>query len=145
MTAVGTYRDFVELLKDMLEHLHPLGRPVTPMFHADVGDRLTTMLVDPTHFEESWPGADDRLIDGFIVPFVREHLPSMVGWTFTAHRWTRAIGADEYDLAMIVVIDRERHETWHAPVLSHRLGGWISWPPNMQQGRLITTIQETLR
>jgi|tagenome__1003787_1003787.scaffolds.fasta_scaffold19666626_2 hypothetical protein len=88
--------------------------------------------------------AEERraLVETAVVPLVREIAPEVVGWTFEG-----VLDGDA--IAVVLVIDRERSETWYAPlarVLGQTLiGDWIPWAPNEQAGTLLTPIQEAMR
>ncbi len=80
------FRDFVEETKDAVHAIAgglAGGRPLTPMLHFESGDNgVQIQAVDHRFFVS--PGGRQRLIEGFVIPLVREHRADKVAWTFTA-------------------------------------------------------------
>jgi hypothetical protein len=160
---VTSYREFTDHTKAAVTELvrgYHSQRPPTPMVHMVVeGGNIDLIAVEDAFFDPEHPERRAELIERFIVPLVRERGVSMVGWSFAARHTRhsvaldhagvpRAAGNEEVDVLAVVVIDRERVETWLAPradLAAGALDAWESLPPNEQQGRLITPIQEALR
>jgi hypothetical protein len=123
------------------------------------GGGVDLIAVEDAFFDPEHPERRAELIEKFIVPLIREREVSMVGWSFGARHTRhsvaldgggvpRAAGSEEVDVLAVVVIDRERVETWLAPradLAAGALAAWEPLPPNAQEGALITPIQEALR
>jgi hypothetical protein len=115
------------------------GRPLPPFLHFHHPDgRDESMHVGlPADREER-----AAMLRTGVAELVRIAGPELVGWTFEGVQGDDAV-------AVVVAIDRERAETWTAPLA--RAGGqtligvFSPWPANEQAGSLITPIQEVLR
>ena len=144
------FRDFVEDTKDAVHAIAgglAGGRPLTPMLHFESGDNgVQIQAVDHRFFLST--GGRQRLIEGFVIPLVREHRADKVAWTFTADV-TDERGT--YEAVVGAFIDAERHEVWAARL--HRppaglpfVGDWHPSPPDTTDGPLlIRPIQEAMR
>lgn len=126
------------------------SRDPTPMVLFQSGDDVQMIAVEAAFFEDA-----DRtveLVERFIVPLVREREPQRVAWAFAAERIEQIVQPSpgpelRSEVVAAVVMDRELHETWIAPLTRAPMtvGEWEVLPPNEQAGRLITPIQEALR
>lgn len=144
-----SYRDFVEALKGLAEHLTDLitgDKAFVPMVHylADGGVPMSSP-VEKGWFEDEHTM---ELIENLVIPTALGVSASAVAWSFCGGIEDRAI-EPAHEAAVLVVIDRERHEVHEARLVRHdnraSLGAWRPWPANQQAGRLVTPIQEALR
>lgn len=151
------FRQFVEQTKDAVHAIAgDVGgeRTLTPMLHLESEAGVHLMPVDPRFFDSI--ETRQRLVQGFVIPLVREHAAFRVAWTFeawaTARDGVRASEADDrHELVVGTFIDRERVEVWQARI--HRppagvpfVGQWEAWEPEATDGPLlITPIQEAMR
>lgn len=141
-----TFREFTDDLTRVAQAVlvrNAHGRTIPSYLHVARRDGR----VDTLHIGlGDTPELRKALIETAVVPLVQDMDPEMVGWTFEGV-------IAEQDALVVVVIDRERAETWLAPLF--RPGeGWpdetvsgtfTAWPANEQTGSLITPIQEALR
>jgi hypothetical protein len=134
------FRDFVEETKDAVRELAGGtrgDRDITPMVHLETEDTGRELIaVDAQFFIK--PGGAEELIEGFVIPLIQERMATKIAWTFTAV-------ADDLRIVVAVVIDRERHETWLAPLFPEGVGEWLGIGPNSTYGLLVGPIQEALR
>lgn len=144
MTEPLPFRQFTEDLQGMTRTVlvrnsskHG-GAPIPPFLHMSRGGHTESQHVGLPD------SAEDRraLVETAVAPLVRELAPELVGWTFEGIM-------DGVDIAVVLAIDRERTETWYAPlarVMGQTLmGDWLPWAPNEQAGTLLTPIQEAMR
>jgi hypothetical protein len=134
------FRDFVEETKDAVRELAGGtrgDRDITPMVHLETEETGRELVaVDPLFFTE--PGGTEDLIEGFVIPLIQERMAIKVAWTFTTT-------ADGLRMVVAVAVDRERHETWLAPLFPEGVGEWLGIGPNSTYGLLVGPIQEALR
>lgn len=125
------------------------GRDITPMVHLETPDgRRELVAVDPLFFTE-----DDgvgELVDRFVVPLVREREATKVAWTFTAtwgaQQLSPTLKVGSIRIVTAVIIDREVHETWLAPIFDGpRVGDWLNLGANSTDGLMVGPVQEALR
>lgn len=147
------FRDFVEQIKDAAEVIAGNirgGRDLTPMLHFDSGHQpggVASIALEPAFFASAESRA--KLVEHIAVPLIEARQPQQVAWTFTGTIGELESDASEEVLAAVVV-DRERHEAWHAQMLRRddappAIGGWRQLPANQQAGFLVTPIQNALR
>jgi hypothetical protein len=136
------FRDFVEETKDAVRELAGGtrgDRDITPMVHLETEETGRELVaVDPLFFTEE--SGVENLVEGFLIPLIQERMAIKVAWTFTS-----ATTTDNLRMAVAVVIDRERHETWLAPLFPEGIGEWLGIGPNSTYGLLVGPIQEALR
>lgn len=157
---MSTFREFANDTKHAYRELvlNLRGsRDPSPIALFQSGDDAPGMHgLDAAFFEN-----DERrreLIDRFIVPMIHELQPDRVAWAFAGWHYEPivrgSVTAEQYErdsmreeVITAVVIDREVHETWIAPLVRAPMtvGEWECLPPNEQAGRLVTPIQEALR
>jgi hypothetical protein len=143
--AVPPFRTFVERLQDMtrtviVRNSSKHGGLTLPAYlHFAMPDGQH----DTQHVGMAGSAEDRReLVRTAVVPLVKALGPEIVGWTFEG-------AMDDVSVAVVVVIDRERAETYYAPLARAMgqtlMGEWLPWPPNQQAGTFVTPIQEALR
>jgi hypothetical protein len=146
----ATFREFADQVKhaygELVRKTH--DRDPTPMVILDTPGGVRMIGVDAEFFTSN--GTRAELLDRFIVPAIGEHGATKAAWVFVGTLTHRDAGAvvGSLEVAVATVIDAEVHEVWFASVTRGSnldLGAWNEWPPNAQQGRLLTPIQEALR
>jgi hypothetical protein len=134
------FRDFVEETKDAVRALAGGtrgDRDITPMVHLETeASGRELVAVDAQFFAE--PGGTEVLIEALVIPLIQERMATKVAWTFTT-------AADDLRMVVAVIVDRERHETWLAPLFPEGVGDWLGIGPNSTYGLLVGPIQEALR
>lgn len=143
-----TFREFVEHMKGATtaQVAYVTGaRDIVPMAHFARDDMVQSVAIDAAWIA---PESKALLIEQVILPFIDVMRPEFVAWTFTGRRGTED-GEFDHETAVALCIERERHETWLARLVRHddraSLGAWRSWPPNEQDGLMLTPIQRALR
>lgn len=152
LSYVPPFRTFVRRLQEMtrnvlVQNSSKHGGKTLPAY-------LHFAMLDGTHDSQHVGMAgtpEDRreLVRTAVVPLVRAVGPEIVGWTFEGSMDDPTNPYEKIEVAVVVVIDRERAETYFAPlarVMEQTLiGEWFPWPPNQQAGTFVTPIQEALR
>lgn len=134
-----TFREFTTGTREAVEHMLKTVMPpaIIPTLHVDAaGSGPHILVLAPEWFVDD--ASRGRMIDA-LLPTIRGLRAERVAWSFQS---------TDDDL-IVLSIDRERHETWRAPLLTPDtrplIGAWVLLPPNQQAGLLVTPIQKALR
>jgi hypothetical protein len=145
---VTTYDEFAEHTKAAVANQARglRGRDPTPMVHFVAGDEVSLIAA---FFDSDHPERRRELVDGFVLPLIRERGASAVAFSFAGTRVTTYRGhEDRLDVMTVVTMDREVQQAWVAALADLAVGALAPWellPPNQQVGQLVTPIQEALR
>jgi hypothetical protein len=88
---VTTYDEFAEHTKAAVANQARglRGRDPTPMVHFVAGDEVSLIAVEAAFFDSDHPERRRELVDGFVLPLIRERGASAVAFSFAGTRGSR--------------------------------------------------------
>lgn len=149
------FRDFVELTRDAVGTIAFDLRDedaIVPMLCLETELGFTVVTADDAFFASS--DGTRRLIEGYLVPLIRENHARKLAWVFCA--WEAPPGGERpsehperREILMATFIDPEVVEHYGASIVREdglvQVGQWIAAAPNVGGGPAITALQEALR